>query len=161
MLCNFVEKLFFNKGLRKLGDTSLIRNDAVSCVKDPSDSLTKEFLQAVESARTASELEPPPIDPDSIEAQPEAIRVLWDGVTHLAVDDPLVSTRAGRVESWNLHHSDFCRCHTSRITVLADDFRQWQAQLAATWVDKVRNRQDLTFAIVHPDPGDCSTGILA
>lgn len=61
-------------------NTSTIRNDAVSCVKDPSDSLTEELLQAVEAARTASELEPPPIDPDSIEAQPESIRVLWDRV---------------------------------------------------------------------------------
>jgi hypothetical protein len=151
-----VEKLFFNKGLRKLGDTSLIRNDTVSCVKDPSDSLTKEFLQAVESARTASELEPPPIDPDSIEAQPEAIRVLWDGVTHLAVDDPLVHTRAGICITLTfavvIHLALHCWLMTSG---------SGKPNFAATWVDKVRNRQDLTFAIVHPDPEDCSTGILA
>ena len=30
----------------------------------PTDSLTEEFLQAVEAVRTAGEQEPPPIDPD-------------------------------------------------------------------------------------------------
>ena len=45
--------------------------------------------------------------------------------------------------------------------LLENVFRQWQTQLSATWADKVRDRQALTFALVHPEPEDIAVGVLA
>ena len=95
-----------------------------SCHPQPGDSLTEEFLQAIEAARNAAEPEQPPIDPDSIDAQPEVFRIIWDRVLQTSATDSALPQRAGRIESWYLHHAEFTRCHTSRITVIGEDFRQ-------------------------------------
>jgi hypothetical protein len=131
-----------------------------SCTNILTDSLTDEFLRAVDAARTANEQQPAPLDPLSIEAQPAAFQTIWEGFVQ---QESLPEQRpvSGRVESWYLHHASFTRCHASRITVLDDDFTQWQSLLATTWADKIQNSNDLVFDIVQPEPEDCATGILA
>ena len=59
-------------------------------------------------------------------------------------------------------HTVSCITHnTFGKPLLENVFRQWQTQLSATWADKVRDRQALTFALVHPEPEDISVGVLA
>ena len=129
----------------------------------PSCSFTEEFLQAVSVAQDAAALDPPAqiaLDPRTIEAQPEAIQILWERFT----DEQLTASDVRshrRVESWFLHHHGFTRCVGSRISLLSDDFITWQASLTATWNDLITNPNDLSFAIVHPTTEDAATGCLA
>eukprot|EP00435_Cladocopium_sp_Y103_P068714 s750_g32.t1 len=125
-------------------------------------SFTDEFLQAVEAANDAARLNPPPLlDPNSIEAQPEAIRDLWERWLDFSVTSSHEPVRFGRVETWFLHHVSFTRCHTSRIALLHDDLTQWRQQLAAVWHDKLSGTSEIQIAIVHPPSEDSATGILA
>ena len=131
-----------------------------NCHNAPTDSFTEEFLQAVDNVRATLEVEPMPLDPHSIEAQPAAFQAIWEGFVQME-NVPGQNDVVGRVESWYLHHASFTRCHASRITVLGNDFTQWQSLFAATWNDKVQNSNELVFDLVHPEPEDCATGILA
>ena len=146
---------------KRMQNLQPMRAELGSCHPQPGDSLTEEFLQAIEAARNAAEPEQPPIDPDSIDAQPEVFRIIWDRVLQTSDTASALPQRAGRIESWYLHHAEFTRCHTSRITLIGEDFRQWQQQIAATWNDRVRNRNELSFSLVHPEPEDAATGTLA
>ena len=61
---------------KRMQNLQPMRAELGSCHPQPGDSLTEEFLQAIEAARNAAEPEQPPIDPDSIDAQPEVFRIL-------------------------------------------------------------------------------------
>lgn len=130
------------------------------CDESPEDSFTDEFLEAIDAAQNAADAEALPLDPRSIDAQPAAFQTLWEGFLQIEVSEGSQS-QPGRVESWYLHHASFTRCHASRVTLLSNDFLQWRDQLAATWSDKVHDQRDLTFDIVHPEPEDRTSGVLA
>ena len=125
------------------------------------DSLTDEFIQAVEAARHANQQDPVPIDPLSIDAQPAAFREIWDRFsTQMDVSVPPVS-EVLRIESWFLHHTTHTKCHASRITLLSADFTRWRSQLAATWQDRVQDNEALVFVLVSPEPEDSAAGTIA
>ena len=137
-----------------------LTDDTPSLAK-PCASLTDEFLQAVAAASNAQDEPPPPLDPLSIDAQPQAFQRLWTSFNEHLESDIAQLHEMVRIESWFLNHANLHRCHSSRITLLNSDFIRWREQLAATWSDKVGNMNDLQFAVVDPLPEDCATGILA
>ena len=130
-------------------------------IEEPRDSFTEEFLQAVQAVQQAQEIEPPPIDPLAIEAQPRAFQELW---TRFHLQTALNSTNLPetvRIESWYLNHVTYHKCHSSRLTLLNIDFLRWREQIANTWSDKVINPNALIFDLVEPMPEDSATGIIA
>ena len=137
--------------------------DATAC-KPSLCSFTDDFLEAVAAHQEADQMDVPlhiiP-DPRTIEAQPEAIRDLWerfqDAQTAISSND----RRVHRVESWFLNHVSFTRCHESRVVLLQEDFLGWMQAFVHTWQDKLASQEDISLSIVHPIPEDAMTGILA
>ena len=148
----------FLKPLVPRTSSDFVRQDG--CVTGPVDSFTDEFLEAIDAAQNAVETETPPLDPRSIDAQPAAFQMLWEGFLQIETLEGQ-QRNTGRVESWYLHHATFTRCHASRVTLLANDFLQWRDQLVATWRDKIQNPHDLDFDVVNPEPEDRAIGVLA
>ena len=149
--------------LQKSVWTSGHSNDAVLSLGSeiPCGSLTDEFLQAVDAARQADPLEPAPLDPLAIDAQPAAFREIWDRIsTQMDVSSPQ-APEFFRIESWFLHHTTYNKCHASRITLLSSDFTRWRSQLVATWHDRVVDSTALNFALVSPEPEDSAAGTIA
>ena len=149
--------------LQKSSDVLLPRRSTQAHImpEKPCDSFTEEFLQAVQAVQQAQEIEPPPIDPLSIEAQPRAFQELW---ARFHLQTALNSTNmpeTARIESWYLNHVTYHKCHSSRLTLLSTDFLRWREQIVNTWSDKVNNLNALTFDLVEPMPEDSATGIIA
>lgn len=139
--------------------STLVNLDDVTDPEKPCASFTDEFLQAVEAANNAQDEPPPPIDPLSIDAQPQAFQRLWARIVEQMESNIAQMQERVRVESWYLNHVTLHRCHSPRITLLNTDFTRWREQLAATWSDRVMDLNDLQFAVVDPVPEDCATGI--
>ena len=122
-------------------------------------SITDELLAAINAANNALALEPPPIDPNSIEAQHEAFRVLSERISEASTLPKCISHLAHRVESWFLDHTGrHTRCHTSRIVMLSEDFTTWHASFASVWNDRLEGSLDFSIHLVHPESEDKAAG---
>ena len=126
-------------------------------------SFTNEFLEAIAAHAEATRMEPPlhpAPDPRTIEAQHGYIQELWERLTDIQASTLGGPMRAHRVESWFLDHGAFTRCHSSRITLLSDDFLSWHQAFIQTWRDKISDNANLGLVLVHPLPEDAAVGII-
>ena len=125
-------------------------------------SIMDTLLAAVNAANAAVDNQLPPIEPDSIEAQPEGIRDLWERLVDQQVGSSTDATRQHRVESWFVDHvGRHNRCLQSRIVHLSDDFLTWQSTLAEAWHDRFDGPRDFELSLVHPESEDKPAGTFA
>eukprot|EP00435_Cladocopium_sp_Y103_P042722 s918_g11.t2 len=126
--------------------------------KSPSDSLTDEFLAAVNAAEDAARQEPIALDPNAIDAQSVFVQELWDLWHDVALRNEEFQEPILRIETWYVNHAGNDRCYHPRVVMLSNDFRAWEVTLLAAWSDRAIIGQEATFAAVYPDPEDMAAG---
>ena len=125
-------------------------------------SFTDEFLRAVDALRTATEATPefPEDDPGDLSAYDFWVQRLHEAWTQFATVGPGGMERLGRVETWFNDHTNFQRCHHTRIAVLGPDAHRWEEQLRHLWRQYILPGAPLEFYMVEPTPEDASGQII-
>ena len=125
-------------------------------------SFTEEFLRAVDAVRTAADALPefPEDDPGDITAYDIWVQQLYDAWTRSATIGPGGMERLGRIETWFTDHTNFQRCHHTRIAVLGPDAHRWEEQLRHLWRQYLIPDTPLEFHLVDPLPDDASGQII-
>ena len=125
-------------------------------------SFTDEFLRAVDALRTATDAMPEFLedDPGDITAYDPWVQHLHEAWTRFAVVGPGGMERLGRVETWFTDHTNFQRCHHTRIAVLGPDAHRWEEQLRHLWRQYLLPDTPLEFHVVEPTPEDATGQII-
>ena len=125
-------------------------------------SFTDEFLRAVDALRTATEATPefPEDDPGDLSAYDFWVQRLHEAWTQFATVGPGGMERLGRIETWFNDHTNFQRCHHTRIAVLGPDAHRWEEQLRHLWWQYILPGAPLEFYMVEPTPEDASGQII-
>ena len=125
-------------------------------------SFTDEFLRAVDAVRTAADAMPefPEDDPGDITAYDIWVQQLYDAWARSATIGPGGMERLGRVETWFTDHTNFQRCHHTRIAVLGPDAHRWEEQLRHLWRQYLIPDAPLEFHLVDPLPDDATGQII-
>ena len=115
-------------------------------------SFTEEFLQAVDALRTATDALPEFLDddPGDITVYDPWVQHLHEAWTRFATIGPGGMERLGRIETWFTDHTNFQRCHHTRIAVLGPDAHRWEEQLRHLWRQYILPGVPLEFHMVDP-----------
>lgn len=125
-------------------------------------SFTEEFLRAVDALRTATDAMPEFLedDPGDITAYEPWVQHLHEAWTRFATIGPGGMERLGRIETWFTDHTNFQRCHHTRIAVLGPDAHRWEEQLRHLWRQYVIPGAPLEFHLVEPTPEDATGQVI-
>jgi hypothetical protein len=125
-------------------------------------SFTEEFLQAVDALRTATDALPEFLDddPGDITVYDPWVQHLHEAWTRFATIGPGGMERLGRIETWFTDHTNFQRCHHTRIAVLGPDAHRWEEQLRHLWRQYILPGVPLEFHMVDPTPEDATGQVI-
>ena len=78
------------------------------------------------------------------------VQHLHEAWTRFATIGPGGMERLGRIETWFTDHTNFQRCHHTRIAVLGPDAHRWEEQLRHLWRQYILPGVPLEFHMVDP-----------